>query len=48
MEGVDKDWWEKNIQQQRVCVRVHVCISGGRGMNHDTELEILGLSFEQP
>lgn len=51
MEGVDKDWWEKrkkkNIKQQRVCVWVHMCISGGRGMNHDTEMEIIELSFEQ-
>lgn len=47
MEGVDKDWWGKNIKQQRVCVCVHVCISGGRGMHRDTELEIIELSFEQ-
>lgn len=45
MEGVDKDFWGKNIKQQRGCVREHVCISGGRGMNHDTEMEIIELSF---
>ena len=36
---------EKNIKQQRGCVREHVCISGGRGMNHDTEMEIIELSL---
>lgn len=44
MENWIKDWWEKekkHIKQQRVCVWVQMCISGGRGMNHDTEMEII-------